>query len=126
MAGCFGNNSYDRYLERQLDDYLNQYDDDMEFCSCEKELSYWAEDSEHKVVLYDVKIHGKFSHEHINLGKPIVEYVAYFYDDMDCYEEDTDYKCCPECNLPIEEDLADLEDSFGSTIQAIPTSSITE
>lgn len=28
MAGCYGNDSFDRYWESQLDKYLDQYDDD--------------------------------------------------------------------------------------------------
>lgn len=28
MAGCYGNDSFDRYWESQLDKYLNEYDDD--------------------------------------------------------------------------------------------------
>lgn len=27
MAGCYGNNSFDRYWESQLDKYLDEYDD---------------------------------------------------------------------------------------------------
>ena len=28
MSGCYGNDSFDRYWESQLDKYLDQYDDD--------------------------------------------------------------------------------------------------
>jgi hypothetical protein len=28
MAGCYGNDSFDRYWESQLDKYIDQYDDD--------------------------------------------------------------------------------------------------
>ena len=28
MARCYGNDSFDRYWESQLDKYLDQYDDD--------------------------------------------------------------------------------------------------
>jgi hypothetical protein len=28
MAGCYGNDSFDRYWESQLDKYLDEYDDD--------------------------------------------------------------------------------------------------
>jgi hypothetical protein len=28
MAGCYGNDPFDRYWESQLDKYLDEYDDD--------------------------------------------------------------------------------------------------
>jgi hypothetical protein len=28
MAGCYGNDSFDRYWESQLDKYLDEYDDE--------------------------------------------------------------------------------------------------
>jgi hypothetical protein len=30
MAGCFGNHPVDRWMERQLDDYLNSFDPEDE------------------------------------------------------------------------------------------------
>lgn len=30
MSGCYGNDSFDRYWESQLDKYLDEYDDDYD------------------------------------------------------------------------------------------------
>ena len=43
MAGCFGNHPYDRYLERQLDEWLDSQEEG--FCpNCEADLTELEED----------------------------------------------------------------------------------
>ena len=40
MAGCYGNDPFDRYWEAQLDKYLEQFDDDDENDSDNEDLDY--------------------------------------------------------------------------------------
>ena len=35
MAGCYGNSACDRYFERMLDDYLDEWDQEREAEDCE-------------------------------------------------------------------------------------------
>lgn len=51
MAGCFGNSDYDRYLEREVDEYLSRYDEedqqtyvDYKCSECGEEFSSVYED----------------------------------------------------------------------------------
>lgn len=86
MAGCFGNNSYDRYLEGELDRYLSQYDEEDKQCECclSKDVEV-IDEEEYEVV----KIEGE----------------KHYLDDL--HTDDNDYHICPECELPF--DVSDLD-----------------
>ena len=49
MAGCYGNSSFDKHFERELDKYLDQYDEseegECEYCEGEGEIHILYEDS---------------------------------------------------------------------------------
>ena len=40
MAGCYGNDSFDRYWESQLDKYLDEYDNDYDNQEEDEEEDY--------------------------------------------------------------------------------------
>lgn len=47
MAGCYGSSSFDRHYERELDKYLEQFDDEevCEYCNGDGEIHILYEDS---------------------------------------------------------------------------------
>lgn len=43
MSGCFDNSKFDKYIERQLDEYLDQFDDELvcEECGYHAFMENW-------------------------------------------------------------------------------------